>query len=107
MVVLHRSPGMHGWRPLQTYGDPYGWVGDPPSEEPSEAAVEEAVNRVQEKLTQAVAREPGGVTARCFKCRAVQEMLSPVESRNKKGTRYVTGTCPICGGNLFRFGGMK
>ena len=44
------------------------------------------------------------IEAYCFKCRAKRVMLDPVAVYTKTGSPAVSGTCPVCGGKLFKMG---
>ena len=93
--LLKRGEGMSVWRPpFISDIDPYGWTGDGPTAPP-------AVKGVEFESPTAV------VTGRCFHCRAVKEMVNPVVSMNKKNAPTTRGTCPTCGGQIFRLGGVK
>jgi hypothetical protein len=45
--------------------------------------------------------------AYCFKCKQKRELKNPKEVTLKNGRKAVKGTCPVCGGNISRMGGMK
>jgi DNA-directed RNA polymerase subunit RPC12/RpoP len=44
-------------------------------------------------------------TAYCVKCKAKREMKNPKPMTMKNGRKAMTGTCPSCGGKIFRIGG--
>ena len=39
-----------------------------------------------------------------MKCKAKREIVNPVPGFNKRGSAVVTGTCPECGGKIYRIG---
>ena len=43
----------------------------------------------------------------CVKCKAKVEMLKPVESLTKRGTKIAKGKCPNCGITVCRMGGIQ
>jgi DNA polymerase II large subunit len=47
------------------------------------------------------------VTAYCVKDKKVVEIKNPVEVTLKNGRPAVKGTCPHCGGTVFRIGKLK
>ena len=42
----------------------------------------------------------------CVKCKTKVEMLNPVESLTKKGTKIAKGKCSTCGTTVCRMGGI-
>jgi DNA topoisomerase-1 len=42
--------------------------------------------------------------AYCVRCKAKREMAEPHPEYTKKGRPGTRGTCPVCGGGLFRMG---
>ncbi|GMV37172.1 MAG: hypothetical protein AMXMBFR61_16800 [Fimbriimonadales bacterium] len=43
----------------------------------------------------------------CLKCKAQKEIKDPVKTTLKNGKPAVKGTCPDCGGKIFRIGPAK
>ena len=48
-----------------------------------------------------------GTHGRCMKCKAQVEMVDPVESKTKRGTKIAKGKCPTCGTTVCRMGGLE
>ena len=44
------------------------------------------------------------ITAYCLKCKAKQEMLNPVPVFSRSGRPGTKGTCPVCGGGIYKAG---
>jgi len=40
--------------------------------------------------------------AYCFRCKTKRDVQNPVIKKMKTGMNAVTGTCPECGGKLYR-----
>jgi Domain of unknown function (DUF5679) len=52
-----------------------------------------------------VERRPGMAEAYCVKDKKKVEVVNPQKITMKNGKPAISGTCPVCGGKVFKIGG--